>query len=578
MPMDYRDVMTVLSQSGLGAALLGEHEIILSVNETGDHLLHGEGTLEGQSLWEIAAPLCQESEEPLYANIAFGEYLLRCPVPEVDGLPPRTRLIVFRNAANDACHDMLISMLNQISEAAALFDAKGRMYLVNDAAVKMESLTTQDVLGEHVSDIYRMLDGSKLTVPQALQEKRAIKNRRLYYATCFGKNIDVVSSTYPITQNGQVLGAFTVMQDWSQIETLQKQIMDLQDKLLNQASNKHPKTKSALTAQYQFSDIVYVSSAMRDVIEQCGQVARNDSSVMIYGETGTGKEMFAQSIHNASRRADRPFLAINCAAIPENLLEGLLFGTERGAYTGAEQRAGLFEQADGGTLLLDEINSMNINLQSKLLRVLQEGTFRRVGGSAEIHVNVRLLSNTNVPPYQAIQEGNLRQDLFYRLGVVNITIPPLRTRREDIGLLAKRFIIRCNQKLEKNVKNISKATLDRFQAYHWPGNVRELQHAIEHAMNILPDELSTITPAYLPEHILSGMEGPAPQHVPKTKGRSLHTSIRDAAYQTICQALRESGGNISEAARALNMSRQNLQYRIKRYQIDVNALLREKLK
>ncbi len=578
MPMDYRDVMTVLSQSGLGAALLGEHEIILSVNETGDHLLHGEGTLEGQSLWEIAAPLCQESEEPLYANIAFGEYLLRCPAPEVDGLPPRTRLIVFRNAANDACHDMLISMLNQISEAAALFDAKGRMYLVNDAAVKMESLTTQDVLGEHVSDIYRMLDGSKLTVPQALQEKRAIKNRRLYYETCFGKNIDVVSSTYPITQNGQVLGAFTVMQDWSQIETLQKQIMDLQDKLLNQASNKHPKTKSALTAQYQFSDIVYVSSAMRDVIEQCGQVARNDSSVMIYGETGTGKEMFAQSIHNASRRADQPFLAINCAAIPENLLEGLLFGTERGAYTGAEQRAGLFEQADGGTLLLDEINSMNINLQSKLLRVLQEGTFRRVGGSAEIHVNVRLLSNTNVPPYQAIQEGNLRQDLFYRLGVVNITIPPLRTRREDIGLLAKRFIIRCNQKLEKNVKNISKATLDRFQAYHWPGNVRELQHAIEHAMNILPDELSTITPAYLPEHILSGMEGPAPQPVPKTKGRSLHTSIRDAAYQTICQALRESGGNISEAARALNMSRQNLQYRIKRYQIDVNALLREKLK
>ena len=235
-------------------------------------------------------------------------------------------------------------------------------------------------------------------------------------------------------------------------------------------------------------------------------------------------------------------------------------------------------QADGGTLLLDEINSMNINLQSKLLRVLQEGTFRRVGGSAEIHVNVRLLSNTNVPPYQAIQEGNLRQDLFYRLGVVNITIPPLRTRREDIGLLAKRFIIRCNQKLEKNVKNISKATLDRFQAYHWPGNVRELQHAIEHAMNILPDELSTITPAYLPEHILSGMEGPAPQPVPKTKGTSLHTSIRDAAYQTICQALRESGGNISEAARALNMSRQNLQYRIKRYQIDVNALLREKLK
>lgn len=573
--MDYRDTMKALSQCGLGAALLGDNEIILAVNETGDHLLHGEGKLVGRSLWEVAAPLCQESEEPVYANIAFGEYLLRCPTPEVSGLSPRSRLIVFRNAANDACHDMLISVLNQIGEAVALFDAEGRLYLLNDAVVKMESMSTQDALGENVTDIYRMLDGTELTIPQVLREKRAIMDQRLYYATCFGKNIDVVSSTYPITQNGQVLGAFTVMKDWSQIETLQKQIMDLQDKLLNRAPGGRPKVKSELTARYQFSDIVYVSYAMRDVIEQCEQVAKNDSSVMIYGETGTGKEMFAQGIHNASRRADGPFLAINCAAIPENLLEGLLFGTERGAYTGAEQRAGLFEQADGGTLLLDEINSMNINLQSKLLRVLQEGTFRRVGGSAEIHVDVRLLSNTNVPPYQAIQEGKLRQDLFYRLGVVNITIPPLRTRREDIGLLAKSFIIHCNQKLEKNVKNISKATLERFQAYRWPGNVRELQHAIEHAMNILPDELSTITPRYIPEHILSGEEGPVLQPVPGRKAASLNTSIRDAAYQAVCRALRESGGNISEAARALNMSRQNLQYRIKRYQINIEELLRE---
>ena len=299
--MDYRDTMKALSQCGLGAALLGDNEIILAVNETGDHLLHGEGKLVGRSLWEVAAPLCQESEEPVYANIAFGEYLLRCPTPEVSGLPPRSRLIVFRNAANDACHDMLISVLNQIGEAVALFDAEGRLYLLNDAVVKMESMSTQDALGENVTDIYRMLDGTELTIPQVLREKRAIMDQRLYYATCFGKNIDVVSSTYPITQNGQVLGAFTVMKDWSQIETLQKQIMDLQDKLLNRAPGGRPKVKSELTARYQFSDIVYVSYAMRDVIEQCEQVAKNDSSVMIYGETGTGKEMFAQGIHNASR-------------------------------------------------------------------------------------------------------------------------------------------------------------------------------------------------------------------------------------------------------------------------------------
>lgn len=328
--MDYQDAMRILSQCGLGAALLGENEIILTINETGDHLLHGEGRLEGRSLWEVAAPLCQESEEPVYANIAFGEYLLRCPTPELSGLPSHSRLVVFRNAANDACHDMLISVLNQISEAVALYDAEGRLYLLNDAVVKMESIVTQDVLGENVADIYHMLDGTELAIPTVLREKRPQLNRRQYYATRFGKNIDVMSNTYPIAQNGQMLGGFTVMEDWSQIEALQKRIMDLQDKLLNRVPGGRQKAKSELTAQYQFSDIVYVSSAMRDVIEQCEQVAKNDSSVMIYGETGTGKEMFAQGIHNASRRADGPFLAINCAAIPENLLEGLLFGTERG--------------------------------------------------------------------------------------------------------------------------------------------------------------------------------------------------------------------------------------------------------
>lgn len=574
--MEYQEAMEILSQCGLGAALIAADDTILAVNETGDHLLHGEGRLVGKRLSELAGPLCEESEEPLYANIAFGEYLLRCPTPKLSDLPPRSRLIVFRNATNDACHDMLISVLNQINEAAALYDAEGRLYLLNDSVVKMESVITQDVLGENVTDVYHMLDGTELAIPVVLRERRPQLNRRQYYATRFGKNIDVMSNTYPITQNGQLLGGFTVMEDWSQIEALQKRIMDLQNKLLNRKGRK--KTKSELNAPYQFSDIIYVSSAMRDVVEQCEQVAKNDSSVMIYGETGTGKEMFAQGIHNASRRADGPFLAINCAAIPENLLEGLLFGTEKGAYTGAEQREGLFEQANGGTLLLDEINSMNINLQSKLLRVLQEGTFRRVGGSSEIRVNVRLLSNTNVPPYQAIREGKMRQDLFYRLGAVNINIPPLRARKEDIALLAKSFIIQYNQRMEKNVKNISKATLERFNNYRWPGNVRELQHAIEHAMNILPDDLSMISPPYIPKHILSENEDAALWSVSESGSTaSLNSSIQDAAYQAVCRALRNSGGNISEAARTLKMSRQNLQYRIKRYQIDIDALLRGEL-
>ena len=571
--MDYQKVMEILSQCGLGAILLSTRNEILEANELAIHLLHGEGGLTGKILDTLAPQLCEESEEPLYANIAFGEYLLRVPEPTIDDLPTGTRLLVFRNAADDACHDMLISIVNQISESIALYDAKGRTYLLNDATVKMESIDTKDILGESVADVYRMLDGTELSISQVLRTKKPLLNNRQYYSTRYGRDFDVVSNTYPITQNGQLLGAFCVMKDWRIMDDLHRQIIELQGKLLEKQTP-GKQSDNLLPARYTFRDIRYTSASMKRVVEQCEQIAKNDSSVMIYGETGTGKELFAQSIHNASSRKDRPFLAINCAAIPENLLEGLLFGTERGAYTGAERRAELFEQANGGTLLLDELNSMNVNLQSKLLRVLQDGTFRRVGGTAEIHTNVRVLSNINIPPYQAIEEGKLRRDLFYRLGVVNISIPPLRERREDIGMLAKTFVIQYNKSLVKNVKDINQATLEYFLNYDWPGNVRELQHAIEHAMNVLPDIQSIITPEYLPEHILTM---PRRKLVSDMGDRenALNHAVKGAEYQTVCKALLDSGGNISAAAKLLGMSRQNLQYRIRRYRIDIQELIRQ---
>lgn len=569
--MDYREAMSVLSQCGLGAVLLGKNDVILEANETGDRLLHGGGRLEGRLLREIAPNLCQESEEPLYARAAFGEYLLRCPAPEAAGLPPHTRLVVFRNATDSACHDMLISVLNQISESVILCDEKSKIYLLNDAAVKMDTIETLDVLGKDISEVYRNRDGTELLVPQAIENKRPSTDVRQYYTTCFGKDVDIVANCYPIVQNGQVLGGFSVMEDWSTVDALHRQIIDLQEKLLEHSgSDRRTTRKKALRAKYQFRDIIYRSEAMNDMVARCRQIANSASSVMIYGETGTGKELVAQSIHNAGKRADGPFLAINCAAIPENLLEGLLFGTERGAYTGAEQRPGLFEQADGGTLLLDEINSMPVNLQSKLLRVLQDGMVRRIGGMDEIYVNVRVLSNINVPPYQAIAENKLRQDLFFRLGVINITLPPLRERKEDIPLLAKHYVMHYNKQLSKNVRNIDGAVLKLLQKYEWPGNVRELQHAVEYAMNLLPDDKSMIAPEYLPEHIRLGV---SPILHPKLDKRP---PGRSSEYDSICKALIESGGNISRAARNLNLSRQNLQYRIKRCQIDVEELLKDK--
>ena len=569
--MKYQEAMSVLSQSGLGALVMEADSRILAVNQAGDALLHGAGKLEGKLLSEIALPLSMESEKPMYATVVFGEYLLRCPTPEVENLPLHTQLVVFRNATADAMQDILMHVVNQLSEALFVCDADSRILFLNDAGVRMESMDLRDIRGARTEDVYQMRDGSKNNVPEVIRTRKPKLNHRQYYTTRYGKDVDIVSNNYPIVQNGQILGGFSVMEDWSRMDSLHKQILELQEKLRNHTASGKSHTASKLTAKYTFDDIVHISEPMRHVVSRCKQVAKSDSSVMIYGETGTGKELLAQSIHNASRRKDGPFLAINCAAIPENLLESLLFGTEKGAYTGAERRPGLFEQADGGTLLLDEINSMNLGLQAKLLRVLQEGTVRRVGGATEISVDVRVLSNTNIPPYQAMEENKLRRDLFYRLGVVNITIPPLRERKEDIPLLVKTFIMQCNRKLERNIRDADRNVLDAFYAYDWPGNVRELQHAVEHAMNVLPDAYSMITAEYIPEHI-GGAAGQAEPSASDKQRDSLASTMRDMEYNSICRVLQETGGNISESARMLQMSRQKLQYRIKRHRIDVQKL------
>lgn len=581
--MKYQDIMEVLSQCGVGAALLSDTGKILEINEAGDRLLAGEGQLRGKDIRTVAPDLWEPVERGRYVRVAFLKYVRRCPAPAAEDLPPQTELIAFQDTSDSVQRDMLLSVVSQSSEGLMLCDEDNRICFVNDSTVRMDSVVPAEVIGEDIRTVYFDHDHDELLIPSVIQDKMPRRAARQHYRTKFGREVDIVSNSFPILKDGRVLGGFSLMEDWVMVDQLHKQILDLQEKLtvLTTAGGKR-KSKSALTAKFRFQDIIHVSSAMYDVIDHCRQAAKSDSSVMIYGETGTGKELFAQSIHNASRRAGGPFLAINCAALPENLLEGLLFGTEKGAYTGAESRAGLFEQANYGTLLLDELNSMSINVQSKLLRVLQDGMIRRVGGSSEIHVDVRVLSNINMPPHQAIAEGKLRQDLFYRLGVVNITIPPLRERQGDVPLLAKHFIMQFNKKLGKNVTDLEPQTLQMLEEYDWPGNVRELQHVIEHAMNLVSPEQSSVSPEliYLPKP--SGtVAAPVSQPVPRQTAASaaedvsLNGRIRSVERDTICKALRVCGGNVTKAAQVLKMSRQNLQYRIKRYNIDVDALVRE---
>lgn len=561
--MNYREILDVFSDCGLGAVLVAADNTILDMNEVGETLLCCEEKPQGKSIEDLA-PFLLPGRKETFGNPAFNKYLLPCPNPQLKDLPPNTKVYVFRDATKDIRHDMLENVLNNMNDSVTIWDNDCRILMMNDAAAKLEAHLINNVLGRHVTSLYEARNDTVLVIPLIVKEKKPILNLRQDFVTHSGKELQIVSNNYPVMCGDNVVGATSLMEDWTKLEELSKRITELQRALLGPKDTKAKKNDNGLAAKYRLNDIFYSSKIMNETVDKCKKVAKSDASVMLYGETGTGKELFAQGIHNASPRSDRPFVAINCAAIPDTLLESMLFGTERGAYTGAEQREGLFEQADTGTLLLDEINSMNISLQSKLLRVLQDGVIRRVGGTKNIDVDVRVISNINIPPQQAIDEELLRQDLYYRLGVINITVPPLRERKEDIMLLAKFFISSFKKKLQKNASDIDGETYERFIHYDWPGNVRELQHAIEYAMNMVPDEVSLITSDYIPEHIQVKAKGLGYIEQIPGEDSTMESVMEEAGRRYLSRILFDNEWNITRAADALGISRQNLQYRMKK--------------
>jgi Nif-specific regulatory protein len=294
-------------------------------------------------------------------------------------------------------------------------------------------------------------------------------------------------------------------------------------------------------------NLVGESPVMRMLYERLGRVARADTTVLITGETGTGKELAARAIHVNSGRARRPFIAINCAALTETLLESELFGHERGAFTGAMvQKKGRLELADGGTLFLDEIGELAPALQSKLLRVLQEREFERVGGTRPIKVDIRLISATNRSLAHEVNAGRFREDLYFRLNVVTLEVPPLRERVSDIPILAHHFLSRYARKARRHLTGISPSALDRLNAYDWPGNVRELENAIERAAVLGSTE--EILPDDLPEAVAHGAAAPA-----ATREEGLHAAVLETKKRTIAEAFRASGGSYTKTARTLNI-------------------------
>ena len=333
-----------------------------------------------------------------------------------------------------------------------------------------------------------------------------------------------------------------------------------------------------------YREVVGDSKETRELVSFALKVARSEAqTILITGESGTGKDLIAKVLHYESRRSEKPFVLVNCAAIPETLLEAELFGYEKGAFTDAKQmKRGLFEVANNGTLFLDEIGELSSFLQAKLLRVLEDQTFRRVGGLRDLSVDVRVIAATNSDLDTAVAEKRFREDLFYRLSVISVHIPPLRERRDDILPLAKFFIQHYSQKFRKSADGMSPDLERVLLAYDWPGNVRELKNAIERAM-ILEDG-SRLTPACLPIRVTSGRAAPAAaggdpattssrviengRHVPLWEIPAEGTNLEEVERMLVEQSLRQAHGNQSRAARLLDISRDALRYKMKKFGLE----------
>lgn len=482
----------------------------------------------------------------------------------------------------------ILSLLEAFDEGVLIAGGTGRILFYNDKLARMDDLDPLFVIGKRVTDIYNLDDDTSM-VMRCIRTGKPIIGQLFFYRTLRGRIVNTIHSVYPLHRNGDVIGAVCFVKDYKMLERTIA------------AARPAPPQKERLGngTRYRFADIVGDDEAFAGVVRMARLSADSPSPVMLCGETGTGKELFAQSIHNHGPRRRKPFVGINCAAIPENLLEGLLFGTTRGAFTGSVDKEGIFEQASGGTLFLDEVNSMPGNLQAKLLRALQEKKTRRIGGSREIDIDIKIISSVNTDPHQAIKNGTLRIDLFYRLGVVFLRIPPLRERLDGIEALIRHFIEKNNRTLGKNVRGVSDEVMDFFKAYEWPGNVRELEHIIEGTMNMIDGD-AVIRLEHLPIHFIhpdfrrvslcvsrprfaDSAGSSRRDDLPADRGRLLSPSVRvgqipirknlqqsqhDRERSLVRSALADAGGNVSQAARLLGISRQLLHYKIKKYGIE----------
>ncbi|MCP1493181.1 arginine utilization regulatory protein [Peribacillus frigoritolerans] len=457
-------------------------------------------------------------------------------------------------------------VLNQLKyiDGITIIDNKGTILFTIkfNPIFHSEIREREEILGESLFTVFPSLNEKASTLLNSLKTGRPIFKGKQEIVDFMGRKIETTNISLPIRAHGKIIGAIELSKERSKEDSISNNAIEINSEMFR-GDKRLLESIRPERAKYTLKDIITDNEQMKNLKRLTEKTAKGSSPVFIYGETGTGKELFAQSLHNASNRAEKPFIAQNCAAIPEALIESILFGTIKGSFTGAENNPGLFEIAEGGTIFLDEINSMPIHLQSKLLRVLQDGYIRRLGDRNIRKVDVRIITASNKRPEDCVKDKDMRLDLYYRLCVMTLNIPPLRERINDIKPLLDFFISKYNVLLHKNITNVSKEVYDFLLRYNWPGNVRELEHIVEFAINQIDEWEDTLQ--------MKDIEDRVKNFIKHSEEEFQIEPLKDAVARLekimIEKAINKTKNNVSQAAKLLEIPRQTLQNKIRLYEI-----------
>lgn len=438
------------------------------------------------------------------------------------------------NAKQQELNTAAASILESISDGVFTVDPHWRITSFNRAAERITGVSRQDAVGRPCAEVFRAsMCEADCALRRTMRTGQPLVQETAYMINAAGQRIPISISTAILRDEaGNLVGGAETFRDLSLVEELRKE----------------------LEGRFELGDLISRSAAMRKALEFVPQVAASEAAVLIHGETGTGKELLARALHNGSSRRRNPFVAVNCGALPDTLLESELFGYVKGAFTGAgRDKPGRFAMAEGGTVFLDEVGDISPALQVRLLRILQEKTYEPLGGTQVLTADVRILAATHRDLKSMIQAGSFREDLYYRLNVVSLTLPALRHRREDIPLLAQHFVERFNRRQGKSVTGISFEVLSLLMAHDWPGNVRELENVIERAFVLCAN--GRIERSHLPPE-LAGMHTVADRKSPP--GLGLRERANAAEAQAILAALEQCNHNRQAAARLLGIHKSTL--------------------